>query len=262
MKALITGAASGIGRAIAERLAERPWDGSAQLLLADRNAGKLAATAEALRARGAEVVTVITDLAEPDSGQRAVDAAVAAFGGLDALASNAGTIRPAPLAELSVEDYEYAFAVNTRATWLLAKAAYPLLKASRGSIVATASMSSEFATPPLGTYAASKAAVVMLIKQLAVEWGPDGIRSNCVSPGATLTDMTAHVYSNPEQRQMRASRIPLGRIGAPEDMANAAAFLLGPDSAFVNGVNLLVDGGTHNMLMPLMGSGNGYAGKG
>lgn len=260
MKALITGAASGIGRAIAERLAERPWDGRAQLLLADRNAARLEAVADALRQRGAEVATAVADLAEVDAAQRVVDIAATAFGGLDAIASNAGTIRPAPLAQLSLEDYEYAFAVNTRATWLLAKAAYPLLKASRGSLVVTASMSSEFATPPLGTYAASKAAVVMLVKQLAVEWGGDGIRSNCVSPGATLTDMTAHVYANPEQRQMRESRIPLGRIGLPEDMANAAAFLLGPDAAFVNGVNLLVDGGTHNMLMPLMGSGSGYAG--
>jgi NAD(P)-dependent dehydrogenase (short-subunit alcohol dehydrogenase family) len=255
MKAIVTGAASGIGRAVAERLAANPWNGRAQLVLVGRNADKLELAAAALRESGAEAVTEVADLADPAVPERVVRRAHAEFGGLDAIASNAGMLKVTPLAELSVEDYEHVFAVNTRSTWLLGKAAYPLLKASRGCIVATASLASEHPTPPLGTYSASKAALVMLMKQMAVEWGPDGIRCNCVSPGATLTPMTANIYDDPAQRAQRERNIALGRIGTPQDVANVIVFLLGPGSGFVTGTNVLVDGGSHLMLMPAMGAG-------
>jgi len=146
-------------------------------------------------------------------------------------------------------DLERVFAINTRATFLLAKAAHPLLKASRGDIVATASISSEHPTAPLGAYSARKAALVILIRQMALEWGPDGIRCNCVSPGLTHTGITAKTYDDPAKRERRGLDIPLRRIGAADDIARAVHFLAGPAADFVTGVNLIVDGGMTQTLM-------------
>lgn len=261
MKAIVTGASSGIGLAVAHRLAVKPWNGPAQLVITGRTVESLECAAKALRAEGAEVVVVPADMADVDAPQRVVDAARSAFGGLDVLISNAGMVKAGALAELSLEDYERMFAVNTRATWLLAKAAYPMLRQSRGAIVATSSLASEMPATPLGMYSASKAAVVMMIKQMAVEWGADGIRCNCVSPGSTFTGMTEKIYSDPEERAKRERGIALHRIGKPEDMANAIAFLAGPESAFITGENLLVDGGSNLMLMSLLGSGAAHQKK-
>jgi len=162
------------------------------------------------------------------------------------------------LSSLTVADYELVFSVNTRATFLLAQAAYPLLRASKGSIVATSSLASEMPTPPLGMYSSSKAALVMMIQQMAVEWGADGIRCNCVSPGSTLTPMTANVYANAAERAKRERAIALHRIAQPEETAQAIAFLLGPRASFISGVNLMVDGGASLMFMTLTGAGSAH----
>ena len=105
------------------------------------------------------------------------------------------------------------------------------------------------ATAPLGAYSASKAAALMLVRQMALEWGPDGIRVNALSPGLTETPGTASVYAQPNAREQRESRIPLRRVARAEDMSNALSFLIGPDAAYVNGIDLLVDGGLSQTLM-------------
>lgn len=258
MRALITGAASGIGRAVAFNLSEHGWDNETPaLLLVDRDADGLETVATALRALGATIITAAADLSDPDAPTRLLAVAESELGGLDALVSNAGIIGGGPLLELKVADYDRQFAVNTRPLWLLGKAAHPLLAQSHGSLVATASMSGEHPTPGLAAYSASKAAAIMLIRQMAIEWGPDGIRCNCVSPGPTLTSMTSAGYADPERRRQRESTIPLGRIGEAEDIARAVAFLLSPQSGFITGVNLAVDGGMSQMLMPASGGGTG-----
>jgi glucose 1-dehydrogenase len=257
MKVLITGAAGGIGLALASILARKSGERGA-LLLVDREAQRLEDAAISLRASGAKVVTRVADLSDPDAPARVVEAAERELGGLDGIASNAGIIQSAPLTQLAVSDFDRIFAINTRPTWLLGKAAHSLLTASRGAIVATASLSAENPTPPLGAYSASKAALVMLVQQMAVEWGPDGIRCNCVSPGPTLTPLTAAAYSNPQLKQQREANIPLRRLGKPEDIANAIAFLMSPEGAYISGVNLLVDGGMSQFLMPATGSGGGH----
>jgi NAD(P)-dependent dehydrogenase (short-subunit alcohol dehydrogenase family) len=152
--------------------------------------------------------------------------------------------------ELSLEDWDRTFAINVRAAWLLAKAAYPLLREAQGSLVVTASIAAREPAAPVGAYAASKAAVVMLVRQLAYEWGPDGIRCNCVSPGTTHTGMTDGTYSDPQRRSERASHLPLRRIAEPDEVAGVIAFLAGPDASYITGIDVLVDGGLGTSLLP------------
>jgi NAD(P)-dependent dehydrogenase (short-subunit alcohol dehydrogenase family) len=250
MKIIVTGAASGIGRATAKLFAEKPHDGRpAELLLVDRDAPPLEAAVAELRNAGARVESVVADLGDPAMPAQVVAAAEREFGGIDVLVSNAGAIHVAPIKDLTLAEYDRLFAVNTRATLLLAQAAYPALKRARGAIVATASTAALHPTVPLGAYSASKAALAMFVQQIALEWGPDGIRCNCVSPGPTITGMTAHVYRDETLRKQRAAEIPLRRIGVPEDLAQAIHFLAGPGAAFITGVNLAVDGGLSTTLM-------------
>jgi NAD(P)-dependent dehydrogenase (short-subunit alcohol dehydrogenase family) len=259
MRAIITGAASGIGRATAFRLAQdsqnREGQG-AQLMLVDLAAEKLAETATALKNMGARVQTFVGDLTDVSVPAKIVEATQAAFGGLDILVSNAGVIKRTSLLESSVADFDFCFAINTRATWLLAKAAHPLLAAAHGCIVATASISAHEPTVPLGAYSASKAALVMLMRQLACEFGPDGIRCNTVSPGSTHTAMTDARYSDPVQHAAAAQRNPLRMVGAPEDQAAAIAFLASPDAKYITGIDMVVDGGLRTMLMAASGMGD------
>jgi len=196
-----------------------------------------------LKTLGAEALPLHADMSSSEAPGRAVSEAVTSFGGLDGIVSNAGINRPGALMEYAVADWDAMFAVNTRATWLLAKAAYAALKASHGAIVAIASMSGSNAHANLGAYGPSKAAVIMLVKVLAQELGRDGVRVNSVSPGMVRTGMTAKVYADQRVAADRDALVPLGRVATPEDMADVVAFLLGPDARYINGHDLVVDGG-------------------
>jgi NAD(P)-dependent dehydrogenase (short-subunit alcohol dehydrogenase family) len=255
MRVVITGAASGIGRACAELLAGgTAVPGDHRLLLADRDATNVDLVAKAI---GPAAATAIVDLSEADCGDRIVAAAIAHMGGVDAIISNAGIISGGALVDQSPADFDRVFAINTRSSWLLAKAAYPHLKQSRGAFVATASMSATQPTPALGFYSSSKAALLMMVRQMSVEWGPDGIRCNTVSPGPTYTPMTAAGYSDAARRDQREACIALRKLGVAEDVANAILFLIGPAASHITGIDVLVDGGMSNMLMPASGAGTG-----
>lgn len=249
MSIIITGAASGIGRGAAEIFARQPLAaGPARLVLADRDAVGLEAAAETLRALGAEVETCVADLAQADAPAEIIAAAVARFGSIRALISNAGMIHSFPLKVLPAVEFDRAIAINTRATLLLSQAAHPYLSQTRGAIVATASTAADNPSVPLGAYSTSKAALVMLIRQMAAEWGPDGIRCNCVSPGPTHTSMTKASYDDPLIKAQRGLEIPMGRVGTPDDLAQAIRFLAGPDAGHISGVNLRIDGGLNATL--------------
>lgn len=252
MKILITGATSGIGRCVANLLAaEGVRTGvPAQLLLVGRDRRRLREATEELNRLGAHASGFEADLAERDAPAAMAAAAQERLGGLDGVVSNAGMMNSAMLKDLDCEGFDRAIAVNTRATWLLGKATHGMLSKSRGALVATGSISADHPTPPSGAYSTSKAALVMLIQQMALEWGPDGIRCNCVSPGPTLTDMTAKFFARPEVRNARAQTIPLRRLGTPEDVGSAIVYLLSPAAAYISGVNLAVDGGLATTLMP------------
>src|ERR1043166_6302878 len=166
---------------------------------------------------GAEPIALRGDMATAEAPGQVVARAVERFGGLDGLVSNAGVNRPGPLAQYAVADWDFLFAVNTRATWLLAKAAHAALKASHGAIVATGSMSGSNPHANLGAYGPSKAAVIMLVQVLAQEFGRDGIRVNAVSPGMVRTGMTETVYKDSTVSAERDALVPLGRVATPED---------------------------------------------
>jgi glucose 1-dehydrogenase len=260
MRALVTGAASGIGRATCLRLARdgRARGSPARIAAVDVAAGPaLGAVVKELVALGAEAVALPGDMATVEAPGAVVAATVERFGGLDALVSNAGVNRPGPLVRYAVADWDHLFAVNVRATWLLAKAAQPALAASRGALVAVGSMSGSNAHANLGAYGPSKAAVIMLVRVLAQELGREGVRVNAVSPGMVRTGMTEPAYRDPRVAAERDALVPLGRVATPEDVADVVAFLLGPDARYVNGHDLVVDGGvTGNFLGRLPGLQN------
>jgi glucose 1-dehydrogenase len=240
MRVLVTGASRGIGRATALRLA---LAGNDVAVGASAHANELDSLVAAVGNAG-KLLPVLGDLTDATVPGRLVDQAVDAFGGLDAVVSNAGVSRPTPLATTTLDDWDYLFDVNVRAGWLLAKSAYPHLRQSRGTYVAISSMSGVQPYPGMGAYSPTKAALIMLVRVLAQEWAADGIRVNCVSPGLIRTPMTEPLYSNPDIKAVREQLIPMGRIGnADNDIAGVVAFLLSPDAGFVTGQNILADGG-------------------
>jgi NAD(P)-dependent dehydrogenase (short-subunit alcohol dehydrogenase family) len=260
MRYLITGAASGIGQAVAELAACDPK--TTGLALVDSNRARLAAAHVA--ADGVQIVPIVEDLSDRDGPARAVRTAVDQLGGIDVLISNAGTMAGAPLESIDAAAYDKTFAVNTRATLLLAQAAFPELRRSRGSIVATVSISGTYPTPPAGVYSASKAALRMLVQQLALEWGQYGIRANCVSPGPTDTALTRGSFGQDvspaaaSNRAYREALIPLRRIGRPRDVAAAILFLASEAAAQITGVDLPVDGGLSLSVMPISAGAPGF----
>ncbi|MHA6669484.1 SDR family NAD(P)-dependent oxidoreductase [Homoserinimonas sp. A447] len=237
---IITGAAGGIGQEVARRLA-RDHGSNARLALVGRTEERVQALADELREAGANVLQVGSDLAAATGPGEAVKAAAAHFGGISGVVSVAGIMGSARLTDVSVEDFDLAFAVNARATFLLGKAAFPHLAESSGSLVAIGSMAGNDAAP-FGAYSATKAALQMIVELFAREWGQAGVRANVISPGMIMTPMSPAAH-NEELRLRREGRIPLGRMGAPDDIAGVVSFLLSQDARYVTGANIAVDGG-------------------
>jgi len=241
MRILLTGASRGIGRAIAQRLA-RP--GASLVLCASAPSRDLDEVAAACRKLDARVEALSGDLATREAPGRLVEAAAAAFGGLDAVVSNAGIALPGRLDEIDFEAWDRVFAVNVRGAWLLARAAHPHLAANRGAFVAVASMSGVEPYPSVGAYSASKAALIMLVRTLAQEWAASGARANAVSPGLFHSAMTAPIYADPDKKAAREALVPMHRIGDPaRDLAGLIEFLISPEAGYLTGQNIVVDGG-------------------
>jgi NAD(P)-dependent dehydrogenase (short-subunit alcohol dehydrogenase family) len=246
MRALVTGVSHGIGGATCRKLALGALERGEPARIVATATGErqdLQDLVDELRAAGAEATALTGNLADPEVPARLVAEAVEFCGGLDALVSNASMRHQATLLDLTVDKWDQVFDVNAKATWLLGRAAHPALKASQGAIVAVSSIAGIFPHANYGPYAASKAALITLCQQMAHEWGPDGVRVNCVAPGITRTPNAADVYADPELAAARAAIVPLGRVADPSEMAGAIAFLLGPDASYVTGQNIVVDGG-------------------
>jgi glucose 1-dehydrogenase len=240
MRILITGASRGLGQAIAQRLAA---PGQAMALCASASSAELERTAALCRARGADVQCLTGDLGAFDTPARLIDQAVAAWGGLDAVVSNAGIVRSGPLGGITQDAWDKVFNVNVRGPWQLASAAHPHLKASGGAMVVIGSMSGVEPYPDMGAYSPSKAALLMLVRVLAQEWAADGVRINAISPGLFHTTLTEAIYADPQKKAAREALVPMHRIGDPQrDCAGVVAFLLSADAAYMSGQNLVLDG--------------------
>ncbi|MBS0521244.1 MAG: SDR family oxidoreductase [Proteobacteria bacterium] len=247
MRVVITGASRGIGRATALKLA---GDGAQAFTLCDiAYLDELEDLARSLRTAGCVVRTLKADMARPAAPAQVIAAGVKAMGGIDAIVGNAGITAPAKLAELDLATWNRIFDIDLRANWLLAKAAYPHLRRSKGAIVMLASMAGVMPQLPTGAYSPAKAALIMLTQMLAMEWAPDGIRANSVCPGFVHTSMTDAVYRQRKLARGRAKLVPLGRVATPSDIADAISFLLSPGASYITGQALLVDGGLTRSIL-------------
>jgi NAD(P)-dependent dehydrogenase (short-subunit alcohol dehydrogenase family) len=244
MVAVVTGAAQGIGHAIATELHAR----GARLVLVDCKAAGVASAAEALRAAdGPGVNFVVTELADPEAIQK-LTAKVAAFESrVDILVNNAGIEVDTPFERITAELFDRVIAVNLRAPLLVCQALTPLFPELGGAIVNISSIHAEHAFPNSISYACSKAGMMALTRNLALELAPRRIRVNAVCPGYIDTPMWEEwlrTTSDPDQLASQTEALhPLGRRGKPGDVASATAFLASPQAAWVTGTCLVVDGG-------------------
>lgn len=239
--ALITGAANGIGAATARRFAR---DGYNVALVDLLQSGQ--AVADDIGREKA--LFVAADVADVDGVERAVAATLARFGGLDVLVNNAGVSLPKSLADTTPADWDRLHAINLRALYVALKAAQAALTASgHGAVINIASFHAHATIANFAAYAASKAGVLGFTRSAAIELAPYGIRVNAVAPGVIHTAMTQQwLDSVPDPKAALASmneKQPLGRIGRPEEVAAAIAFLAGDEASFIVGTTLYVDGG-------------------
>jgi NAD(P)-dependent dehydrogenase (short-subunit alcohol dehydrogenase family) len=242
--AVVTGAARGIGRAIAEEL----YAGGARVFLVDCNADGVAATAQSMRTQnGANVHSLVADLADP-AGIAAFAAQVKALATrIDVLVNNAGIELDMPFEQVTPEVFDKVIAVNLRAPLLLSQVLVPLFPPTGGAIVNISSVHADHAFPNAIPYACSKAGLVALTRNLALELAPCQIRVNAICPGyidTPMWDEWLRASSDPESIARETAALhPLGRRGKPQDVASAVAYLAGPQSAWITGTCLVVDGG-------------------
>ncbi len=239
--ALVTGAARGIGLACATELS----GAGAMVIIVDRLAREGETAASAIIAAGGKAAAVTADLAQTREVPRLVHEAVGRYGRIDILVNNAGVLNQTPTEELTEEQWDRLMAINLKAVFFLTQAVLPVMvRQGSGAIVSLASLAARVGGIAAGVdYATSKAGVVGLTRTLARQYGPKGIRVNAVAPGVIMTEMTRPWPE--EVRQDFVARTPLRRLGTPEDVARVVAFLAGPDSGFITGATVDVNGGLY-----------------
>ena len=240
--AIVTGATSGIGRAAAIAYARE----GAKVVVAGRRTKEGEETVRLVQAQGGEGIFVKTDVSKAVQVKELVERTLQKFGRLDIAFNNAGIEQvPLPYLEQEEKTFDQVVDINTKGVWLCMKYEIPaMLKTGGGSIVNTASVFGVIGVPGNEIYIASKHAVIGLTKSAAVEFGKQGIRVNAILPGVVDTDMYQRFAGDkPEFRAQMSAMHPIGRIGKPEDMAEAAIWLSSSKASFVTGHSLIVDGG-------------------
>ena len=233
-RAIVTGAAQGIGRAIAARFVAE----GAKVMMADIEPA-ITAAAEAV---GAEAC--VADVASKNDVDALVARTLQVFGGVDILVNNAGVTHAADFFDLTEADFDRVMAINLKAAFLLGQAAGRDMAARKsGVIINMSSINAVLAIPNQIPYAASKGGVNQLTKVMALALAPHGIRVNAIGPGTIMTDMAMKVLSDPEIGKRALSRTPIGRFGAPEEIASVAVFLASDESSYIIGQTIYPEGG-------------------
>jgi meso-butanediol dehydrogenase / (S,S)-butanediol dehydrogenase / diacetyl reductase len=242
--ALITGGGTGIGRAIALAFGRE----GAKVVVAARRKDKLNEVVNAITAQGGEALAVECDVTHSADAEKAVRETTQRFGKLDTLVNNAGLWNSATVETTSEADFEQVMRVNVTGPFLMSRAALPALRqVGGGSIINTGSVLGLYAMKSRAAYCASKGAVTMLTKAMALDHAQDNIRVNCICPALVETDMVKDLFgASPAGQAVRVARvagIPLGRIGQPQDVAELAVYLASPESSWMTGVAMPLDGG-------------------
>ena len=238
--ALITGSSAGIGLALAQGLA----GAGAAVVLNARNAAKLQAVAQALREQGATVHAMAFDVTDATAVAEAVARIEAEIAPIDVLVNNAGMQKRAPLQDFTQADWQQLMRTNLDSVFVVGQAvARHMIPRGRGKIINICSVQSELGRPNIAPYTASKGAVKMLTKGMAIDWGPHGLQVNGLGPGYFKTELNQALVDNPEFSAWLIGRTPSRRWGDVEDLVGAAVFLASDASRFVNGHILYVDGG-------------------
>ena len=239
-RALVTGASRGLGKAIAIALA----DAGAGVACVSSKPGGARETAGEITKRGHTAWEFAADLSERGAALALADEAISTLGRIDVLVNSAGTIRRTPAAMHSAEDWDLVLRTNLDSVFFLSQAVgRHMLERKKGKIINVASLLSFSGGITVPGYTASKHAIAGITKALANEWASSGVQVNAVAPGYFVTDNTAALRADPKRSAEILARIPAGRWGQPEDLADAVVFLAAPASDYINGHVLVVDGG-------------------
>ncbi|GAB3778085.1 SDR family oxidoreductase [Spirosoma horti] len=239
-RALVTGGTKGIGEAIVRQF----LDLGASVFIVARDNTLLQQQLTDYRQQGHIVDGIAADVSQPGVATQVIDAVKVIWGSLDILVNNAGTNIRKPTSEYSPAEYDHVLNTNLRSAYELTQAAYPLLKeSSAGKIVMISSVSGLAHTSSGSLYGMTKAAMLQLTRNLAVEWAPDGIRVNAVAPWYIKTPLATPVLTNPEKLAGILKRTPMNRVGEPEEIASVVSFLCMPASGYVTGQTISADGG-------------------
>ena len=239
--AVITGSSRGIGRAAAEAMAAM----GARVVISSRNQAPCEEVAAAIREAGGEAVAIACNIGHADQVEALIAGAEAALGPVDALVCNAA-VNPVygPMLELSDEAFDKIMRSNVRSNLWLARRVVPsMAERGGGSITIVSSIAGIRGTPMIGAYGISKAADMALARNLAVEWGPENIRVNCIAPGLVKTEFARALWENEQAVAARNAVTPLRRIGAPEEIGGIVAFLASEAASFITGETIVADGG-------------------
>jgi len=243
--AIITGGCSGIGQAMAAGLARY----GARVAVAGRTATKCEKAAAELRAQGAEILVIPTDVSQPEEARRMVEQTADRWGRVDILINSAGVSQGVPALEMTVEEWRRVMSIDLDGAFYCCQAAGRVMKeGGNGSIINITSLSGMLGYANQAAYCAAKGGLTMLTRALAVEWAEYGIRVNAIAPTWFYTPISKTTLDDPTKLAEKLKTIPLGRVGQGDDIAGAAVFLASDASAYVTGHILSVDGGKFGLL--------------